>query len=71
MNGRIVITGESIVSAIGIDKTSVSDSLRLQQTGIGEMRYLSSIHKELPVGEVKLSNGRTEDTLTSSSEQGC
>lgn len=63
MNGRIVITGEGIVSAIGIDKTSVSDSLRLQQTGIGEMRYLSSIHKELPVGEVKLSNGELKTRL--------
>lgn len=63
MNGRIVITGEGIVSAIGIDKTSVSDSLRLQQTGIGEMRYLSSIHKELPVGEVKLSNDELKTRL--------
>lgn len=63
MNGRIVITGEGIVSAIGIDKASVSDSLRLQQTGIGEMRFLSSIHKELPVGEVKLSNDELKTRL--------
>ena len=56
MNGRIVITGEGIVSAIGVDKTSVADSLRLCQTGIGEMRFLPSTHRELPVGEVKLSN---------------
>jgi 3-oxoacyl-(acyl-carrier-protein) synthase len=63
MNGRIVITGEGIVCAIGIDKSSVTDSLRLQRTGIGEMKYLSSVHKELPVGEVKLSNDEMKTRL--------
>lgn len=63
MSGRIVITGEGIVCAIGIDKSSVTDSLRLQRTGIGEMKYLSSVHKELPVGEVKLSNDEMKTRL--------
>lgn len=63
MNGRIVVTGEGIVSAIGMDKASVADSLRLCQTGIGEMRFLPSTHRELPVGEVKLSNDELKARL--------
>lgn len=63
MNGRIVVTGEGIVSAIGMDKASVADSLRLCLTGIGEMRFLPSTHRELPVGEVKLSNDELKARL--------
>ena len=53
---NIVITGEGIVSAIGLDKAAVLTSLREQRSGVGEMRFLRSVHHELPVGEVKLSN---------------
>lgn len=53
---NIVITGQGIITAIGNDKEAVLKSLRDKRTGIGTMRYLDSEHKELPVGEVKLSN---------------
>ena len=53
---RVVITGLGILSAIGNDKDTILQSLTNGETGIGEMRYLNSIHHELPVGEVKLSN---------------
>ena len=56
MSQNIVITGEGIVSAIGVDKPSVLASLRQQRSGIGTMCYLQSTHRELPVGEVPLSN---------------
>ena len=49
MNSSIVITGEGIVSAIGLDKKSVLRSLQEGKTGIGLMHYLDSVHKELPV----------------------
>lgn len=52
----ISITGSGIICAIGTDKETVLESLRGKKTGIDAMRYLSSVHKELPVGEVKLSN---------------
>ena len=52
----IAITGYGIVCAIGNDASSVLRSLRAKRTGIGPMRYLQSCHRELPVGEVKLSN---------------
>lgn len=56
MNPSIAITGEGIVCAIGLDKDTVLASLRERRTGIGTMRYLRSVHQELPVGEVPLSD---------------
>lgn len=53
---NIVITGEGIVSAIGIGKHAVLESLRDKRSGIAAMNHLSSIHSDLPVGEVKMSN---------------
>ena len=52
----IHVAGYGIISAIGNDAQSVLRSLKEGRTGIGPMRYLQSSHKELPVGEVKLSN---------------
>ena len=63
MGNRIVITGEGIISAIGNDKASVLESLRKNQSGIGEMRFLKSVHHELPVGEVALSNDEMKSQL--------
>ena len=60
---NIAITGEGIVSAIGNDKASVLQSLIDGKTGIGEIHYLSSLHNELPVGEVKLSNAEMKAKL--------
>lgn len=53
---NIAITGSGIVSAIGNNKAEVLDSLRSERTGVGRMQYLPSVHTELPVGEVKMSN---------------
>lgn len=52
----IYITGAGVVSAIGIGKSETLVSLRKEESGIRQMRYLSSIHRDLPVGEVQLSN---------------
>lgn len=56
MSNNIVITGEGIVSAIGMNKEEVLRSLIDGKTGIKPMRILRSAHKELPVGEVNMSN---------------
>lgn len=53
---NIVITGEGIISAIGTDKQQVLESLLGGCSGIGPMRHLPSVHTELLVGEVPLSN---------------
>ena len=52
----IYITGAGVVSAIGIGKAETLASLLEGKTGIREMRYLTSRHRDLPVGEVQLSN---------------
>lgn len=56
MKEPIWITGAGIVSAIGLDKRETLDSLLHGRTGIGPMRHLQSEHRELPVGEVRLSD---------------
>ena len=63
MNNNIVITGEGIVCAIGQNKPSVLDSLQHKHSGIGTMQFLRSCHKELPVGEVPLSNDDMRNQL--------
>lgn len=66
---NIAITGEGIVSAIGLNKQEVLQALQEGRTGIGEMKYLQSIHHELPVGEVDLSNEQMKKMLGIHSEQ--
>ena len=56
MRERIVITGIGIVSAIGANAAECSASLKAQRSGIGSVRYLNTVHKEFPVGEVNMSN---------------
>ena len=60
---NIVITGEGIISAIGYDKATVLAALRERRTGIGQMRWLKSTHRELPVGEVKWSDEELQQQL--------
>lgn len=59
----VAVTGMGIVCAIGNDGASVLDALRKGHTGIGKMEHLPSSHKELPVGEVKMTNGELKAAL--------
>ena len=52
----IYITGCGIISSIGVGKRDTLHSLLNKKSGIGKMRFLNSIHKEIPVGEVQMSN---------------
>ena len=63
MAGIISITGTGIICAIGNDAPSVLGSLRRKESGIGKMKYLQSVHTDIPVGEVKLSNGQMKEML--------
>lgn len=60
---NVAITGEGLVTAIGLDKQQVLKSLQEEHTGIGEMRHLQSVHHELPVGEVDLSDLQMKELL--------
>lgn len=63
MNDFISITGQGIVCAIGNDAAQVLSSLRGKRSGIGPMRYLKSKHRDIPVGEVQLSNDLMKEML--------
>ena len=65
----IAITGSGIICAIGNDKEQVRNSLLSEKTGIEELRYLPSCHRELPVGEVKLSDTELKQALAISPEE--
>ena len=52
-----------IICAIGNDKQSVLESLCNKESGIGRMKYLPSIHKEIPVGEIKMSTEEMKKQL--------
>ena len=68
-NANIVITGQGIISAIGIGVQETLQALRDGRSGIGTMKYLASTHHELPVGEVNCSNDQLKAMLGIPSEQ--
>lgn len=63
MGKHIAITGEGIVSAIGLNKAEVLASLRAKRSGVGSMHLLNSVQTEIPVGEVKLTNEELKQQL--------
>lgn len=60
---NIIITGMGIISAIGNNPKEVLDSLKNETSGVSKMQYLPSIHSDLPVGEVKLSNDQLKEYI--------
>ncbi len=60
---NIAFTGVGIICAIGNNKQQVLSALRTERSGIGRIKYLSSEHLELPVGEVKLSDKEMKEAL--------
>lgn len=63
MSQSIAISGQGIICAIGLDCKSVLSSLKSGEKGISQIEYLESNHKELPVGEVKISNDQMKNIL--------
>lgn len=63
MADSISITGIGIICAIGNNAAEVLDSLLNKRSGIGEMKYLDSSHREIPVGEVRMTTGRMKSML--------
>ncbi|MBZ9729629.1 beta-ketoacyl-[acyl-carrier-protein] synthase family protein [Salegentibacter sp. JZCK2] len=56
MNKAVAITGMGIISAIGNDTGENYRSLILGKHGISSPEILKTIHRDLPVGEIKISN---------------
>jgi len=60
---KICITGLGIISAIGKNCEESVTALLAKKTGIDKLHYLSSIHKEFPVGEVALTDAEMKQML--------
>ncbi|MBQ6305163.1 MAG: beta-ketoacyl-[Bacteroidales bacterium] len=59
----IYITGTGVVSAIGIGKAATLDALLNNRSGVSQLKYLKTEHKEFPVGEVKLTDAEMRERL--------
>lgn len=64
MTDKICVTGLGIISAIGKNCEESITALLSEKTGITQMRYLNSIHKEFPVGEVALNDAEMKEILS-------
>ena len=69
MSDRIFVTGMGIVTGLGIGKVNTLQLLLQQQSSIREVKYLQTKHKELPVGEVPLSNEQMYELLEIDKQQ--
>lgn len=65
---RIVVTGMGIICSLGCGAEEVFASLRAGVACVGVARHLRTIHTELPVGEVSMSNEEMISQLGLSSD---
>jgi len=56
MSSRVFITGIGIISSIGENLEETLISILNSKTGIAPVKYLNTVHKELPVAEVKFTD---------------
>jgi 3-oxoacyl-[acyl-carrier-protein] synthase-1 len=63
MADKICVTGLGIISAIGKNCEENVAALLSEKAGIAKPHYLSSIHKEFPVGEVALTDAEMKQLL--------
>ena len=59
----ILVTGMGVVSAIGLGKAQTLEALLANRSGVGELKYLKTEHKEFPVGEVQLTDAEMRKRL--------
>lgn len=71
MNGAVYITGRGIISAIGNNCKEVERALLDEETGIGDVRILKTAHRELPCGEVRLTDDQLRTMLDIPGKQIC
>jgi 3-oxoacyl-[acyl-carrier-protein] synthase-1 len=54
--GNVHVVGTGLITAIGNSSNESLASLKSQTSGIGSLSIFDSVHKDLPVGEVKFTN---------------
>ena len=60
---KIAITGIGLVSAVGMNCSETLEALLSERSGIAAMRFLDSIHSDIPIGEVPYSNDQLKAIL--------
>ncbi len=70
MSKKVFITGLGIISGLGKGVEENLYSLNHEKTGIGQMRYLESVHQDIPVSEVKHSNDELHEIIGVSGIEG-
>lgn len=68
---RIVITGAGIISAAGVGWKETSGALKSGLSNIGPLRFLDTIHKEIPCAEVPYSDEELISIYTSRRKSVC
>lgn len=63
MSEKVFVTGLGIVSALGVGTGATLDSLLKGKSGIDRIKYLDTDHRDLPAGEVKLTNEELSQML--------
>jgi len=63
VENQIFVTGMGIITGLGIGKKDTLNALLQEKSGIGEVCYLQTVHKNLPVGEVQLTNEKMAQLL--------
>jgi 3-oxoacyl-(acyl-carrier-protein) synthase len=63
VKSKVYVAGTGLITAIGNSVPESYASLKQEKTGIGPLTLFDSFHKNLPVGEVKVSNSALAKSL--------
>ncbi|MDR0364577.1 MAG: beta-ketoacyl-[acyl-carrier-protein] synthase family protein [Bacteroidales bacterium] len=63
MTDRIYVTGMGIITGLGIGKEATLQALQQKRPAIGQLKYLQTIHNDLPAAEAPMSNEEMFDFL--------
>lgn len=63
MSEKVFVTGYGIISALGVGAEATLASLRAHRSGITAIKHLHTEHRDLPVGEVRMTNAEMSQLL--------
>ena len=69
MSSGLVVSGMGIISGLGIGKEKTLNALLAEKSAIGNIRYLQTMHTDIPVSEVPLSDAEMKQQLQISQQQ--
>ena len=69
MSDSIFITALGIVSGIGVGTDKTLESLHSLYSGVGKLKYLNTVHEEIPCSEVQLSDDKIKSILNISNDE--